>query len=93
MKLFNIAFVTALVLAPAVASAQNPKRDTADDDTGKKSYATGDGNRMICRTSQIAGSRLRSGRVCMTAAEWAESKRVTRQMIEQAQTQRPTAGQ
>jgi len=87
MKLFSIATVAALVFAPVSAIAQNAP---SGDDSGKKSYMTGDANRVICRTADKTGSRLNRGRICMTASEWAESKRETRRTIEQAQTQRPS---
>ena len=35
---------------------------------------TGEGGRMICRTSGVTGTRVKAGRICMTADEWAETE-------------------
>lgn len=59
---------------------------------GKTTTEVGDPNRMICRTQKVTGSRLKTGKVCMTAAEWAAIKKDTRDTIEGAQQRRPTAG-
>ena len=43
---------------------------------------------VVCVKQEEIGSRLSSVRVCKTRAEWAEERRVTRQEVEQIQTQR-----
>lgn len=48
-----------------------------------------DPNEIICERAEEIGTRLVTKRVCMSRAQWAEQKRLTRQMIEQMQTQRP----
>jgi hypothetical protein len=48
-----------------------------------------DPNEIVCEKAEVIGTRLRSTRTCMSRAQWAEQKRLTRQMIEQVQTQRP----
>ena len=40
---------------------------------------------MICESIKITGSRLGRQRVCMTAAEWSEERRQTRQGVERLQ--------
>lgn len=50
---------------------------------------TVDPNEIVCEKSEEIGTRLVTKRTCMSRAQWAEQKRLTRQMIEQAQTQRP----
>jgi len=48
-----------------------------------------DPNQMVCQKQERIGSRLGSDRICMTRAQWAEQKRVSRQEVDQIQTQRP----
>ncbi len=45
-------------------------------------------NEIICEKQEQLGSRLATQRVCKTRAEWAEERRLNRQVIEKAQTQR-----
>ena len=40
---------------------------------------------MICRSMAETGSRLKSRKVCMTKAEWAEVRRQQRESIEKGQ--------
>jgi len=42
-------------------------------------------NRMICERIKITGSRLGTRRICMTAAQWEDEKRETRQRVQQLQ--------
>ncbi|HNJ47594.1 MAG: hypothetical protein H6916_09805 [Novosphingobium sp.] len=44
-----------------------------------------DPNQMICRSMAETGSRLKSRKVCMTKAEWAEVRRQQRESIEKGQ--------
>lgn len=48
-----------------------------------------DPNEVVCEKVEQIGTRLVSDRVCMSRAQWAEQKRLTRQEIERVQTQRP----
>ena len=48
-----------------------------------------DPNEVVCEKVEEIGSRLASTRTCMTRAQWAEQKRLSRQDIEKMQTQRP----
>jgi len=51
------------------------------DRTGSVSSGIRNPERIICRTRQATGSRLRSTRTCMTAAEWnARREEITRGM-------------
>ena len=73
MKLFLIA--AALILpGTAAALAASPPEAKSDDS-----------ERMICRTIGETGSRLSKRKLCMTAAEWAEHKRTTKEDIDKAQ--------
>ena len=40
-----------------------------------------DANRMVCKYSDEPGSRLQRRKVCHTAAEWAERKRIEFQYL------------
>ena len=40
-----------------------------------------DPNRMICKNSDEPGSRIQRRKVCATAAEWAERKRIEMQNL------------
>jgi hypothetical protein len=83
VKLISTLAISALVLVPVSALAQDTKQR-------ERSEEVGDGTRMICRTSGVTGSRVKTGRICMTADEWAAVKRDTRNRIDQEQTRRPT---
>ena len=41
--------------------------------------------RIICQSEEVLGTRLRKGRRCITAAEWAEVRRQERAYIEHGQ--------
>lgn len=58
--------------APA-AVAQAPASATAKTD------------KLICRSVEVLGSRLKSNKVCMTSSEWAEQRRLDRMNIDKAQ--------
>lgn len=44
-----------------------------------------DPNKLICEKVEAIGSRIASMRVCMTAAQWDEQKRLNREVLQQAQ--------
>ena len=48
-----------------------------------------DPDETVCEKVEVIGTRLASNRVCMTRAQWAEQKRLTREEIDRVQTQRP----
>ena len=70
--------VAALLLAPSGVAFARSHNDNVE---------TGDPNRVICRTEQRIGSRLKGDRKCLTAAQWAELKRETRVTLDQMQGQ------
>ena len=51
-----------------------------------------DPNKQICRTQMDIGSRLARTRSCHTAAEWAELRRQSRQVIDRIQTMKAANG-
>lgn len=44
-----------------------------------------DANRMVCRYEQETASRIKVGKRCQTAEQWAEEERETRQHVEEIQ--------
>ena len=84
MKLLNIMTISVALALPVPAFAQDTTKVQRE-----RSEEVGDGSRMICRTSGVTGSRVKSGRICMTADEWAASKREARQKVEMEQQRRP----
>lgn len=76
------ALVGCIALLPAAASAAESKDKKAKDP-----------NEVVCRKEEVLGSRLQSRKVCMTRAEWADTRRENRSNIERAQVQRPLNGQ
>ena len=48
-----------------------------------------DPNEVVCEKQQEIGSRIATKRVCMTRSEWGEQRRLDRQDVEKAQSQRP----
>lgn len=75
--LIRIVTVTLLIgAAPALAQAQA----TDQPASGAKKD-----NRVICEKVEQIGSRLARKRVCMTADEWAEKRRLDREDVQDAQ--------
>lgn len=74
MRMLSLALVATLALTATAAQA-------ADKPDEPKNGPT----RLICKTEEILGTRLRKGRRCVTAAEWAEVRRQERQYIEHGQ--------
>jgi negative regulator of replication initiation len=73
--------------APAAdANASAPAAKTEDAAASSKA------NRMICRSVEVLGSRLKANKVCMTSSEWAEQRRVDRMSVDGAQRVRGTQG-
>lgn len=48
--------------------------------------------KMICRSVEVLGSRLKTNKVCMTSSEWAEQRRLDRMNIDRSQRNRWTQG-
>jgi hypothetical protein len=83
-------------LAATAALAEQAPQAPAPPQHSRPSGAVNDGldpNERICRSVQEIGSRLRSHRVCVTRAQWAEQMRLDRQYVEKAQTNRIWPGQ
>jgi hypothetical protein len=69
----------------SVAQAKQAQAAT----TQQGAILTGDPNEILCEKAEEIGTRLVTKRTCMSRAQWAEEKRLTREMIEKLQTQRP----
>jgi len=52
-----------------------------------------DPNKVVCRTVEESGSRLKKTRACHTMAEWAEIRRQAKEQIDHIQNNRPASGQ
>lgn len=48
--------------------------------------------KLICRSVEELGSRLKKNKVCMTSSEWAEQRRLDRMNVDKAQRFRTTQG-
>jgi hypothetical protein len=48
-----------------------------------------DPNEVVCEKERDTSSRLIFNKVCMTRSQWAEQRRLDRQELDKAQTQRP----
>jgi invasion protein IalB len=85
MRTLLFASAAALVLTP-LASAPALAQDQQQEQHAKKAANP---DEVVCEKQQEIGSRIASDRVCMTRSQWAEQRRVSRQEIDKAQTQRP----
>lgn len=65
-----------LSAAPALAQTQAAKQAKP---------AKNDPNRIICEKIEQIGSRLATKRICMTAAQWEERRRLDREDLENTQ--------
>jgi hypothetical protein len=70
------------ILASGAAVAQAPATE------GAPKGGTLDPNEIVCMNISDTGSRLSRHRICMTRAQWAESRRTTRQDAERSQGNR-----
>ncbi len=73
-----------VTVSPAFAQDQQVQQQS----TAKKSH---DPNEVVCERQEETGSRLSAHRVCQTRAQWAEQRRLDRQDVDHAQTQRGNA--
>ena len=73
--------ILAAALAAPAGLAQPPANPPATPDSH-------DPNEMICQRVQMLGSRLNTGRMCMTRAQWDQRRREDREGAERAQTNR-----
>jgi hypothetical protein len=77
---------TLVVAAAASLTAGAAFAQTAP--VAAKSGGNFDPNEVVCRSIRESGSRLRTGRVCMTRGQWADWRREQRFNTEQSQNRR-----
>jgi hypothetical protein len=82
MRKFVAVAALATAAAAAGAVAQQPDQPKGTPDT----------DRVIRRNIAEIGSRIASHRVCMTAAQWAEQRRLQRMDTEHTQSQQSVRG-
>lgn len=77
-KLILVLTAATIAASPAPAGNKRNKVDRAND------------NKVICKSMEENGQKLRRTRACHTAAEWRELQRQTRAAIERIQNSRAT---
>lgn len=78
-----------LVIFAVLATLAAPVAARPQDGDDKK---LSDPNRMVCRASEIIGSRLGTKKTCMTAMQWDQKQREERSTVERIQSLRTTNG-
>jgi hypothetical protein len=73
-------FAMTLLAAVTAATTATPAVSKKGDQV-----MTGDPNRVICRSEEMIGSRLRRQKRCMTAQEWADIYFDSRRTVERVQ--------
>lgn len=91
-KSLNGWYQGALGFSFAGKSALDAAVPASDRHQQKIAATTPDPNEIVCEKVEEIGTRISNIRTCMTRAQWAEEKRLTRQEIEQIQTERPCKG-
>ena len=77
-KLILVLTAATIAAIPAAAGNRKNKVDPPND------------SKLICKTLEESGQKLRRTRACHTAAEWRELQRQTRAAIEHIQSSRAT---
>lgn len=62
--------VAALLVAPAPLSAQKITFEDSPPRPAKTANASTDLDKIVCRTEEEIGSRLRAHKVCLTVEQW-----------------------
>jgi hypothetical protein len=75
-----------LVFSFAGDTARDP--GVAQPPNAAVASAAGDPTQVVCERVEQIGTRLDTKRVCMTRAQWAEQRRLTRETVEKAQQTR-----
>ena len=87
-----LALVAALSLSAASVAAAEPAGEagtaatTATTDAAPPKHKSGrDPNEVVCKTTEVIGTRLGAGRICKTRAEWAQTRRDAHDATDEAQ--------
>jgi len=78
-------FAGASAREPSIAQTKQAQSSTTQPGVVRASDPT----EILCEKAEEIGTRLSNKRVCMTRAQWAEQKRLNRQVIDEIQTKRP----
>lgn len=89
MKYLLPALAAFALATPAIAGDGEKTEPAAKEATAEKDESQ---NRMVCKSQKSTGSRVKSEKVCMTAAQWAQLKQDQRQATERVQSTRWTDG-
>ena len=76
----TILIIATFILATVPSSAKKPEVQT-------------DPNRIICRSSELIGSRLQTKKTCLSAMRWKQMELDQRQTVERIQSFKPAQGQ
>lgn len=60
--------------------------------TAKRDVKLSDPNRVICRTTDVIGSRLQTKKTCLTAMQWDQMEREQRATVDKIQSYKPRDG-
>lgn len=77
-----------LILAATILAMSAPVMARQPSDEKKPDDPT----RMVCRTSEVIGSRLATKKTCMTAMQWKQLEREQRDTVERVQSFKPNNG-
>jgi hypothetical protein len=80
MRRFILICVLATMAAPVAARPAEDKKDARDP------------NRVVCKTTDVIGSRLQKKKTCMTAQQWDEFERDQRNTVDRVQAFKPHTG-
>jgi hypothetical protein len=91
MKAVYLTVVTAAALVAGVpVAAQVPGGAGVPVQANGPDTASQD--KVICRTAQVIGSRLKPAKICKTARQWEADQMEQRRAVEKGQNERMTAG-
>ena len=80
-----------IIAALAITAASPAFGETATATASQVTDKAKDPNRKICQKIEKIGSRLNVVRVCLTALQWEEEKRASREDVERVQRNRNQA--
>ncbi len=78
--------ILSLLLAASMAASPAGAGTPTEPTTKKKQAEKSDANRIDCRIVDHSGSRFKRYRVCMTVAEWENTRQRERQAVERIQS-------
>jgi hypothetical protein len=85
-----IAFLSLMIAVPGSAQASNEPKKVASSQDAETDKNRSD--RVICKTTEELGTRLKRNRICRTAAEWNTERQENRAMLQRMQTNKYCGG-